>query len=435
MTPERWQQVKQIFQSAIERPPDERDAFLARACQDNHALRSEVESLISSHDQAGDSIEAIAVEAATEMLANDRAIVGKQIGHYQVLGCIGRGGMGEVFLAQDTSLGRKIALKLLRSDFTRNEERLRRFRQEARAASALNHPNILTIHEIGQEGSLHFMATEYVEGETLREHISRARMALGQALDVAVQVASALSAAHEAGIIHRDIKPENIMLRTDGYVKVLDFGLAKLAEPKAADTAAPTLPKIETEPGVVMGTVSYMSPEQARGLAVDTRTDIWSLGVMLYEMAAGRQPFEGETASDVMALILQKEPLPLAHSTPEVPGELQRIVRKALHKDKDERYQTIKDLLIDLRNLRKELELEAEMERSLPPASISAMRSGQSAPATAHSTSSAEYIVTPPSSKSRSHGQSSRRSTTLNERLDWLGRVVVVPGRAETRWE
>ena len=294
MTPERWQQLKQIFQSALERNPAERSAFLSQACADDPALRSEVESLISSHDQAGDSIEAMAAEAATEMLADDRAIVGKQIGHYQVLSRIGRGGMGEVFLAQDTSLGRKVALKLLRSDFTRNEERLRRFRQEAQAASALNHPNILTIHEIGQEDSLHFMATEYVEGETLRQHISRARMTLGQALDVAVQVASALAAAHQAGIIHRDIKPENIMLRTDGYVKVLDFGLAKLAEPKAVDTAAPTLLKVETEPGVVMGTVSYMSPEQARGLAVDARTDIWSLGVMIYEMAAGRQPFEGK---------------------------------------------------------------------------------------------------------------------------------------------
>ncbi|MGH9968893.1 MAG: protein kinase domain-containing protein [Pyrinomonadaceae bacterium] len=363
MTPERWQKVKQIFQSAIERPPDERDAFVARACQDNPALRSEVESLISSHDQAGDSIEAMAAEAATEMLADDRTIVGQQIGRYQVLSRIGRGGMGEVFLAQDTSLGRKVALKLLRSDFTRNEERLRRFRQEARAASALNHPNILTIHEIGQEGSLHFMATEYVKGETLREHISRARMALGEALDVAVQAASALAAAHNAGIIHRDIKPENVMLRTDGYVKVLDFGLAKLAAPKAIDTVEPTLAKVETEPGLVMGTVQYMSPEQARGLEVDARTDIFSLGVVLYEMVAGRAPFEGGTTSDVLATILKTEPRPLSSKSAEAPTELEQIVTKALRKDAAERYQVVGDMLSDLRGLRQELEFQSRLGR------------------------------------------------------------------------
>lgn len=393
MTPERWQQLKQIFQSALERKPAERSAFLNQACDGDPALRSEVESLLSSHDQAGDSIEAMAVEAATEMFANDRAIVGKQIGRYQVLSSIGRGGMGEVFLAQDTRLNRKVALKLLRSDLTGNEDRLRRFQQEARAASALNHPNILTIHEIGQQRSFLYIATEYVEGETLRQHIARARMTLGQSLDVAVQVASALAAAHQSGIIHRDIKPENIMLRTDSYVKVLDFGLAKLVEPKTMETAAPTLPKVETAPGIVMGTVSYMSPEQARGLAVDARTDIWSLGVMIYELAAGRQPFEGETASDVMSLILQKEPPPVAHSWPEVPSELERIVRKALRKDKEERYQTVKDLLIDLKNLRKELELEAELERSSPPSAV-LTSTARSSGATTHYPSSAEYIVT-----------------------------------------
>src|SRR5687768_11859524 len=393
MTPERWQQLKQIFQSVLERKPAERSAFLNEACAGDPALRNEVESLIASHDQAGDSIEAMAAEAATEMLENERAIVGRQIGHYQVLSRIGRGGMGEVFLAQDTRLGRKVALKLLRRDFTGNEERLRRFRQEAQAASALNHPNILTIHEIGQEGSLHFIATEYVEGKTLREALSGTRMSLGQVLDIAAQVASALAAAHQAGIIHRDIKPENIMVRTDGYVKVLDFGLAKLSDPKTAHSAAPTLVKVETEPGVVMGTFSYMSPEQARGLDVDARTDIWSLGVMIYEMAAGRQPFEGETASDVMSLILQKEPLPIAHSWPEIPSELERIVRKALRKDKEERYQTIKDLLSDLRTLRKELELEAEMERSASPMTVSPLTNSQSAAATAQYPSSAEYIV------------------------------------------
>ncbi len=393
MTPERWQQLKQIFQSALERNPAERSAFLDHACVGDVTLRNEVESLISSHKQAGDSIEAMAMEAATEMLVDDLAIVGKQIGHYQVLSRIGQGGMGEVFLAQDTSLGRRIALKLLRRDFTSNEERLRRFQQEARAASALNHPNILTIHEIGQDGPLQFMAAEYVEGETLRQRISSARMTLAQALDVAVQVASALAAAHQAGIIHRDIKPENVMLRNDGYVKVLDFGLAKLIDPKTIHTGALTMPQVETEQGVVMGTFSYMSPEQARGLAVDARTDIWSLGVMLYEMVAGHQPFEGDTASDVMSLILQKEPLPLTQSAPEVPAELERIVRKALCKDREERYQTSKDLLIDLRSLRKELEREAELERSTPPIAGKPVSSVQSTAAIAHSTSSAEYIV------------------------------------------
>ena len=394
MKTERWGQLKQIFLSALERAPAERSAFLNQACGDDATLRNEVESLISSHEQAGDSIEIMAAEAATKMLSAEQgSIEGKQIGHYQVLSRIGRGGMGEVFLSQDTRLNRKVALKLLRSDLTANEDRLRRFQQEAQAASALNHPNILTIHEIGQEASLLYIATEYVEGETLRQHISQAPMALGQALDVAIQVASALSAAHQAGIVHRDVKPENVILRRDGYVKVLDFGLAKLAEPKGLETGAPTLPRIETEPGMVMGTVSYMSPEQARGLAVDARTDIWSLAAMLYEMASGHQPFDAETASDVMALILQKEPLPLSHYLPEVPAELERIIKKALRKDREERYQTAKDLLIDLRSFRKELEREAELEQSLPSANARSMGKGQSAAATAQYPSSAEYIV------------------------------------------
>ena len=361
MTPERWQQVKQIFQSAIERPPAERDGFISEACANDPALRSEVESLISSHDQAGHSIQAMAAEAATEMLADHSkgTIVGKQIGHYQVRNLIGSGGMGEVFLALDTSLRRKVALKLLRSEFTRNEDRLRRFELEARAASALNHPNILTIHEIGQVGSLHFMATEYVEGETLRQRTARARLTLGEALDIGVQVASALAAAHQAGIIHRDIKPDNIMVRTDGYVKVLDFGLAKLTEATTVDTSAPTRHKVETEPGVVMGTYSYMSPEQARGLAVDARTDIWSLGVVIYEMVTGRAPFEGETSSDVIVSILDREPPPMAQFSSEVPLESQRIVHEALRKDKEERYQEIKHMLIDLKSLKQDVDLEA----------------------------------------------------------------------------
>src|SRR5947209_17056624 len=219
---------------------------------------------------------------------------GTRMGRYEIRLKLGAGGMGEVYLAEDTQLGRKVALKLLPSDLMQNEDRLRRFEQEARAASALNHPNILTIFEIGKTETANFIATEFIDGETLRQHLARTTMKLTEALDIGVQVASALSAAHEAGIIHRDIKPDNIMLRRDRLVKVLDFGLAKLTEPQAvaADTSAPTMPKAETEPGVVMGTVQYMSPEQARGLPVDARTDIFSLGVLVYEMLANRTPFE-----------------------------------------------------------------------------------------------------------------------------------------------
>src|SRR5688500_10635257 len=244
--------------------------------------------------------------------------------HYRIVSKLGAGGMGEVYLAEDTRLGRKVALKLLPAGFTGDADRLRRFRQEARAASALNHPNILTIHEIGSEDGAHFMATEFVEGETLRQRMASARMNLGEALDVAIQVASALAAAHEAGIVHRDIKPENIMVRPDGYAKVLDFGLAKLIDRRDAGAKATT--QLNTEPGVVMGTVQYMSPEQARGLEVDARTDVFSLGVVLYEMVGGRAPFEGETPSDVIVSLLDKEPAPLSRHSPEAPTKLQRIV-------------------------------------------------------------------------------------------------------------
>jgi eukaryotic-like serine/threonine-protein kinase len=366
MNRERWHQLKEIFHSALERAPEERASFLNQACGDDEALRSEVESLISSHDQASDSIEIMAAEAATKMLAADRAnpIAGKHIGRYQVLSRIGGGGMGEVFLAQDTSLGRKVALKLLRTDLTRNEERLRRFRQEARAASSLNHPNILTIHEIGQDDTLQFIATEYVEGETLREHITRGRMTLDQALDAAVQTTNALSAAHQAGIVHRDIKPENIMVRRDGYVKVLDFGLAKLAERNVEDAEATTL--LNTRPGIIMGTVNYMSPEQVRGVAVDERTDIWSLGVVLYEMVTGEAPFKGETPSDVMAAVLKGEAPLMTEYAAEIPHELERIVRKALNKKEEERYQSAQELLIDLKSLRRELEMDAEVGSKQP---------------------------------------------------------------------
>ena len=266
--------------------------------------------------------------------------------------------MGEVYLAQDTRLGRKVALKLLPSHITQDNQRLERFKQEARAASALNHPNILTIYEIGEAGGRPFIATEFIEGETLRSRIESSRVGPSQTLDVAIQIASGLNAAHEAGIVHRDIKPENIMLRRDGYVKILDFGLAKLVERQAAGPEVSTL--IKTEEGVIMGTARYMSPEQARGSKVDARTDIWSLGVVLYEMVAARAPFAGDSAADVIAAILDKEPASLSHHLPEVPSELAGIVSKALRKDREDRYQVINELLVDLKDLKRGLERATE---------------------------------------------------------------------------
>jgi serine/threonine protein kinase/DNA-binding winged helix-turn-helix (wHTH) protein/class 3 adenylate cyclase len=286
---------------------------------------------------------------------------GTRLGRYEIQSRIGVGGMGEVYLANDTQLERRVALKMLSSEYTNNQQWLRRFVHEAKAASALNHPNILTIHEIGQTGGRHFIATEYIDGQTLRQQMARGAAAgnlkLPQALNIASQIASALAAAHAAGIVHRDIKPENIMVRTDGYIKVLDFGLAKTSKQSAVSTAS----LYNTDPGTVMGTVNYMSPEQARGLEVDGRSDVFSLGIVLYEMLSGRPPFQGETPSDVMVAILEHEPVRLSRNLESAPPELERIVSKALRKDREERYQTVKDFQIDLKNLLQELELQTRL--------------------------------------------------------------------------
>lgn len=291
-----------------------------------------------------------------------------RLGRYEIRSLLGVGGMGEVYLAEDMQLHRKVAIKLLPADLSANRDRLERFEREAYAASSLNHPNILTIHEIGEEGGLNFIATEFIDGESLRQHMARARPELSEVLDIGIQVASALTAAHAAGIVHRDIKPENIMLRRDSIAKVLDFGLAKLTDNKgpASDRGAATIP-MGTEPGMMMGTLSYMSPEQARTDNLDARTDIWSLGVVLYEMVAGRLPFEGATRSDVIGLILHKEPLTLMRFALDVPSELERIVTKALQKDKEERYQLVRDLALDLKSLKQRLDFEAELERTGTP--------------------------------------------------------------------
>lgn len=298
--------------------------------------------------------------------------------------------MGEVYLAHDTRLNRRVALKVLPADLISNRERLHRLEQEARAASALNHPNIITIHEIGADADTHFIATEFIEGETLRQRLQTARVATADTLNIATQIAAALDAAHRSGIVHRDVKPENVMLRADGLVKVLDFGLAKLTEKDgdSPDSQNPTRALVKTNPGVVMGTVAYMSPEQARGLAVDARTDVFSLGIVVYEMLAGRLPFAGATSSDMMAAILTCEPQPLNENTP---LELQRIVRKSLQKNVDERYQTAKDLLIDLKAFKQGQDFTAELNRSGIPTRADVSESTQDRGV--RTTSSAEYIA------------------------------------------
>jgi serine/threonine protein kinase/tetratricopeptide (TPR) repeat protein len=341
------------------------------------------------------------------------------LSHYRIVSKLGAGGMGEVYLAQDTSeLGRTVALKILPAEVARDKDRLHRFTQEARTVSNLNHPNILTVYEFGQTDSACFIATEFVDGVTLRQHLSNRRLKLVDILDVAIQIVAALNAAHEAGVTHRDLKPENVMVRRDQIVKVLDFGLAKLSEPSAvaggrsglgsreADEDAATRVLVQTEPGLIMGTVSYMSPEQSAGKGLDQRTDIWSVGIVLYEMISGHLPFQGKDIHRQIIAIQESEPPPLSQQVDGVPERLEEIVAKCLAKDKNERYQTAKDLLIDLRNLRRKLDVDAEIERTVAPQ----FRSTSGGPARtnthgsqtdagvtslvpAHQTSSAEYVV------------------------------------------
>src|SRR5437588_5350243 len=298
--------------------------------------------------------------------------VGTKLGRYESRAKLGEGGMGEVYLAQDTKLDRKVALKILPAEVAAHPDRMKRFVEEAKASSELNHPNISSIYEIDGTDSGHFIATEFIDRETLGARELRAPLKLGESLDIATQIASALAAANAAGIVHRDIKPENVMLRHDGIVKVLDFGLAKLtdrAPAESIDTEALTRANVKTDPGTVVGTAIYMSPEQARGMPVDARTDIFSLGILIYEMVAGRLPFEGASKNQIMASVLSdKEPQPLTRYSSEAPTELGRIVLKALRKNRDERYQTIKDMLLDLQSLKQDLEYERKLDRSaLPP--------------------------------------------------------------------
>jgi serine/threonine protein kinase/DNA-binding beta-propeller fold protein YncE len=379
MTREHWKRVKEIFTAALQYGLNERVVFLSSACGNDDALRKEVESLLASHDKEGSFIDSPAYEIAAEMLTDDPELaVGQTVGHYEILSTLGKGGMGKVYLARDTRLGRKVALKFLPGGLIGDDERLRRFEQEARAASALNHPNILTVHEVGEVDGRRFMVTEFIDGETLRRRIETGPLTVGETLRIVEQMASALAAAHSEGIVHRDIKPENIMLRPDGIVKVLDFGLAKLSEQKTGAPEDLRRAMVETSTGMVMGTVTYMSPEQTRGLSVDARTDIWSLGAVLYEMLSGRAPFEGPTTSDVIVSVLEREPPSLTKLSPPVPEALEWIVTKALTKEREDRYQTAREILTDLRRVKERLDVAAKIRSEASPSERS--ESGESKP-------------------------------------------------------
>ncbi len=355
MTPDRYQQIASVYHQAAELKPDQRAPFLDRVCADDVELRKEVESLIASDEQAGDFLGRPAMEVAAELAVSDKApsIAGRTIGHYQVLSLLGAGGMGEVWLARDAQLERNVALKLLPEQFTRSPAHVRRFAQEAKAASALNHPNIITIHEIGEAEGTHYIVAEFVEGQTLRQMLTRP-LPLPEVLEIAVQIAGALVAAHKAGIVHRDLKPENVMVRPDGLVKVLDFGLAKLTDQSGGDTEALAAIQVKTDPGTVMGTISYMSPEQALAKKLDQRTDIFSFGVMLYEMVTGERPFQGVTNAAIYDSILHHTPAPVTQSLPDLPNELQWIIDHALEKDRELRFQTASDLKAALKTLKRD---------------------------------------------------------------------------------
>jgi Tol biopolymer transport system component len=359
MKADRWRQVEQLYDAAVELPVVERAKFAEEACAGDEDLRRELLSLLAAEQEAGDFMESPALDIAARTIAQERvsitqtSFVGRDLGPYKIEKLLGVGGMGEVYLAHDAKLKRKVALKILPPQFISDPERVKRFERESRAVSALNHPNLITIYDIGISDGVHYIATEFVEGKTVRDLIDDG-LKMRDALAVATQVAEALGAAHHAGVFHRDIKPENIMVRPDGYVKVLDFGLAKLSEPAAAEGL--NVSAAQTQSGLLMGTLAYMSPEQAAGDEVDERSDIWSLGVVLYEMMTGASPTKGANRLETLGTILSKEPLNVADSHPPLPPELDHILSKALEKDRELRYQTASDFRADLKRLKREID-------------------------------------------------------------------------------
>jgi eukaryotic-like serine/threonine-protein kinase len=359
MDAELWKQIDGLLDAALELPPGERERFVAAACDGNEEVRREVLSLLRAQEQAGGTFLAgSAMRVAAQALAREPggvgrgSLAGREIGNYCIESLLVAGGMGEVYLAREARLNRKVALKILPPEFVADAERVARFEREARAVSALNHPNLVTIYDVGSLDGLHYIAMEFVEGETLRE-LARGRLRLKEVLSVIGQAAEALAAAHRAGVVHRDVKPENVMVRADGYAKVLDFGLAKLTE---ATADGPENAAARTQAGAVMGTLAYMSPEQAAGEPLDPRTDVWSLGVVLYELTTGRKPFAGVSRRDTVNAILSAEPEPPTAADPALPAGLDHILGKALEKDRELRYQTASDLHADLKRLRREID-------------------------------------------------------------------------------
>ena len=362
MNPERWQKIKGLFAVALELETAKRENFLKNACGTDDELRREVEKMLARSEEANSFSEQPTISDAAEAVLekNEKLAPGHRLSHYKIISQLGAGGMGEVYLAQDLKLNRQVALKVLPAEFCRDSRRLQRFVREARAASGLNHPNICTIYEINEECNPPFIAMEYIEGETLEKKIESKEFDLSATLGIALQIADALAEAHTNGIIHRDIKPANIIINRRGQVKILDFGLAKII---ARESEAETQQHL-SQAGMIFGTLAYMSPEQARGRRVDAGTDIWSLGVVLFEMITGHPPFAGETKSDILAAILRNEPPPLSYYTPNVPLNLEHIVKKTLGKERDERYQVVKDLLLDLKILQSELNSGIETRSS-----------------------------------------------------------------------
>ena len=376
---DQWRRIEELFYAALDLPAESRPGFLSEACGSDAKLREEVEALLNSSEKPMDFVPEAVYELARKMSSQGEQVnpggssivprgpipSGVQVAHYKIVSLLGSGGMGEVYLAEDIQLRRKVALKMLAPEMTGDERGLLRFEQEAYAASALNHPNILTIYEFGQADGMHYIASEFVEGVTLRHKMAGGKLPLDIAVDIAIQIAGALAAAHTRGIVHRDIKPENVIVRSDGIVKVLDFGIAKLTRRRVGSTTRGTMSAVAvltSEPGIVLGTAKYMSPEQARGIGVDARSDIFSLGSVIYELVTGKAAFDGETASDVMAEILKVEPPPPAELAPDVPPEIERIIGKALRKDRETRYQAVGDLLIDLQDFKKEAEFQAKLQ-------------------------------------------------------------------------